>query len=122
MLPVTNLPAGIKRSSGSRAAILTAAGLMSEGLIRVVVVSERRSQGNHAAVLAGWGSKRRLALPANICAVGTKVVVSTGSCRMVVPWYPVKQKDLVFLYWFADCTAELVALQTVISPRRSRGR
>src|SRR5258705_12983687 len=73
------------------------------------VVDERRFQGNHAAVLAGWGSKRRKVTgqhlrSRNKCR-GFHGILPDG-CSLVTR----EEKHLVFLDWAADCTAELVAL------------
>src|SRR4030095_13262773 len=35
--------------------------------------------------------------PGSRCPVGTKAMLSEGSCRFLVPWYPAKKNSLFFL-------------------------
>ena len=81
------------------------------------VVDEGRSQGDLAAVLAGWGSKcRKVASQhlrcGNKCRSFHRIL--PDGCSLVTR----KEKDLVFLDRAADGATELVALQTVVPQRK----
>ena len=76
---------------GSSLANVTADLLNSAGSIRLFTNGARRAIWR--PVLQA-GEANAVKSPDSIAAVGTKVVLSVGSWRIVVPWYPPKKNNL----------------------------
>src|SRR5262245_14740815 len=79
---------------GSLAAILSAALLYCDGSIWLFTKGARS-----ATVRPAWQAGDAMAdqSPASTAAVGTKLMLSDGSCRVIVPWYPPKKNSLFFM-------------------------